>query len=91
MHETWPGAKLNDADKQLLQKVVNADLRDLDEESQSGTKSAFSTVDTADTALGTLGKGVISFDVGLVPLWHGRLPDLRVPPRKTWIPESSRR
>jgi hypothetical protein len=52
MHETWSGAKLSEADKQLLQRTVNADLRDLQEESQS-------TVDTADIALGTLGKGVI--------------------------------
>jgi len=59
MHETWLGAKLNDVDKRLLQKAVNADLRDLDEESQSGTKSAFNTVNMADIALGTLGNGVI--------------------------------
>ena len=51
MHETWSGAKLSEADKQLLQKAVNADLRDL-QESQS-------TVDTAEIALGPLGKGVI--------------------------------
>jgi hypothetical protein len=52
MHETWSGAKLSEADKQLLQKAVNADLRALPEESQS-------TVDTAEIALGPLGKGVI--------------------------------
>jgi hypothetical protein len=52
MHETWPGAKLSEADKQLLQKALNADLRDLKEESQS-------SVDTAEIALGRLGKGVI--------------------------------
>ena len=52
MHETWSGAKLSEADKQLLQKAVNADLRDLQEQSQSA-------VDTAEIALGTLGKGVI--------------------------------
>jgi hypothetical protein len=52
MHETWSGAKLGEAEKQLLQKAVNADLRDLQQESQS-------TVDTAEIALGPLGKGVI--------------------------------
>jgi hypothetical protein len=52
MRETWSGAKLSEADKQLLQKAVNTDLRDLQEESQS-------TVDTAEIALGPLGKGVI--------------------------------
>jgi hypothetical protein len=52
MHETWSGAKLSEAGKQLLQKAVNADLRDLQEESES-------TVDTAEIALGPLGKGVI--------------------------------
>jgi hypothetical protein len=52
MHETWSGAKLSEADKRLLQRAVNADLRDLQEKSQS-------TVDTAQIALGPLGKGVI--------------------------------
>jgi hypothetical protein len=52
MHETWSGAKLSEADKQLLQKALNADLRVLQEEPQS-------TVDTAEIALGPLGKGVI--------------------------------
>jgi len=52
MHDTWSGAKLSEAGKQLLQKAVNADLPDLQEESES-------TVDTAEIALGPLGKGVI--------------------------------
>lgn len=56
MHESWPGAKLDYADKHLLRKTVNADLRDLDEESQSGEKAAFSSVDTENIALGTLGR-----------------------------------
>jgi hypothetical protein len=52
MHETWPGVKLSEADKRLLQKAVNADLRVLQEESQP-------TADTAQIALGPLGKSVI--------------------------------
>jgi hypothetical protein len=52
MHETWSGAKLSRADKQLLQNAVNADLRDLQEEFES-------TVDTAKIALGSPGKGVL--------------------------------
>jgi hypothetical protein len=52
MHETWSGAKLSETDKQLLQRAVNADLRDLQEESQS-------SFHTAEIGLGPLGKGVI--------------------------------
>jgi hypothetical protein len=59
MHETWPGAKLTDADKQLLQKAVGPELRDEDEDSRSGKKYSFDSLDTADIALGTLGKGVM--------------------------------
>ena len=55
MRETWPGAKLSEADKQLLQKAVSSDLRDLQKESQSPVD-----VDTAEIALGPLGKGVIA-------------------------------
>ena len=54
MHETWPGAKLSEADKQLLQRAVNVELRDLQKESHSPVD-----VDTAEIALGPLGKGVI--------------------------------
>ncbi len=59
MHETWPGAKLTGADKQLLQKAVAPELLDEDEDSRSGKKYSFDSLDTADIALGTLGKGVI--------------------------------
>jgi hypothetical protein len=62
MHEAWPGAKLSGADKQLLRKAVTSDLRDLQEESQS-------TVDTAEIALGPLGKGVLVLLSG--PLFCG--------------------
>src|SRR5450755_1752650 len=54
MRETWPGAKLSEADKPLLQKAVNASLRDLHEESQSPVD-----FDSAEIALGPLGKAVI--------------------------------
>jgi hypothetical protein len=66
MHETWPGAKLSEADKRLLQRAVNPDLRDLQEKSQS-------TVDTAQIAFGPLGKGVI------IQLLHGPPPPNRRP------------
>jgi hypothetical protein len=59
MHETWPGAKLTDADKQLLEKAVGPELRDEDEDSRSGEKYSFDSLDTTDIALGTLGKGVM--------------------------------
>jgi hypothetical protein len=54
MRETWPGAKLDEADNQLLQRAVNADLhfRDLKEKPRYA-------LDTADVALGTLGKAII--------------------------------
>src|ERR1700688_3341329 len=54
MRETWPGAKLSEADKPLLQKAVNAGLRDLHEESQSAVD-----FDSAEIALGPRGKAVI--------------------------------
>ena len=54
MRETWPGAKVSEADKPLLQKAVNAGLRDLHEESQSPVD-----FDSAEIALGPLGKGII--------------------------------
>lgn len=54
MRETWPGAKLSEADKQLLQKAVNAGVHDLHEESESPVD-----FDSAEIALGPLGKGVI--------------------------------
>jgi hypothetical protein len=54
MRETWPGAKLGEADKPLLQKAVNAGLGDLHEKSQSPVD-----FDSAEIALGPLGKGVI--------------------------------
>jgi len=54
MRETWPGAKLSEADKPLLQKAVNASLRDLHEESQSRVD-----FDSAEITLGPLGKAVI--------------------------------
>jgi hypothetical protein len=53
MREIWPGAKLSEADKPLLQKTVNADVRDLHE------KSPPVDFDSAEIALGPLGKGVI--------------------------------
>jgi hypothetical protein len=59
MHEIWPGAKLTDADKQLLQKAAAPELHDENEDSRSGKKYSFESLDTADIALGTLGKGVI--------------------------------
>lgn len=59
MHETWPGAKLTGAEKLLLQKAVDADLRKLRGETQSVEKSMSEKFDSADVALGTLGNGVI--------------------------------
>jgi hypothetical protein len=54
MREIWPGAKLSEADKPLLQEAVNASLRDLHQESKSPVD-----FDSAEIALGPLGKGVI--------------------------------
>jgi hypothetical protein len=59
MHETWPGAKLNDADKQLLQQAVDADFRKLSEEADPGKNFEGAKFQSADISLGTLGSGVI--------------------------------
>lgn len=59
MQEAWPGAKLTDADKLLLRKAVESDLRKLEEEIQSGDRLKLGSVDSADLDLGSLGKGVI--------------------------------
>jgi hypothetical protein len=60
MREEWPGANLNEAEKGLLQRAMAADLRNQgDEDPDSGKKYSFSSIDTAEVALGKLGKGVI--------------------------------
>jgi hypothetical protein len=60
MREDWPGATLNEADKGLLQRAMAAEIRNQgDEDPDSGKKYSFGSIDTADVALGKLGKGVI--------------------------------
>ena len=60
MHEDWPGANLNKAEKGLLQRAMAVEIRNQgDEDPDSGKKYSFSSIDTADVALGKLGKGVI--------------------------------
>lgn len=60
MREEWPGANLNEAEKGLLQRSMAAEIRNQgDEDPDSGKKYSFSSIDTADVALGKLGKGVI--------------------------------
>jgi hypothetical protein len=55
MRETWPGAKLSEADNQALQNVVRAEpfVRETKQQSEF-------TLNTADIALGTLGNAVIA-------------------------------
>lgn len=57
IEETWPGAKLNDAENQLLARAVQSDLRDLERDRSQKTGSA--SVDSADLNLGKLGQGVL--------------------------------
>lgn len=59
MHETWPGAKLNDVDSQLLRKAVESDLRRLNSDLQDDQRLKFESIDSADLDLGSLGKGVL--------------------------------
>lgn len=59
MQEVWPGAKLNETNRRLLWRAINADLRELEKISSSGKKSSLDDVDTADISLGNLGQGVI--------------------------------
>ena len=74
MRETWPGAKLSDAEKQLLQRAVAPELYDEDEDSRSGKKYSFDSLDTADIALGSLGKGVIVLMSGSSLCGNGGCP-----------------
>ena len=57
IEETWPGAKLNDAENQLPERAVPSDLRDLERDCSQKTASA--SVDSADLNLGKLGQGVL--------------------------------
>ena len=74
MQEIWPGAKLSDADTQLLRKAVELDLRDLDEEAVAEKKTTFDSVDTADLPLGKLGKGVLVLMSGSPMCGNGGCP-----------------
>jgi hypothetical protein len=55
MRETWPGAKLSETENRALQKTVKAEqyVRETKQESEF-------TLNTADIALGALGKAVIA-------------------------------
>jgi len=59
MQETWPGAKLTDAEKLLLREAVESDLRRLHRDLQDDQRLKVETMDSADLDLGSLGKGVV--------------------------------
>src|SRR5258708_32594681 len=87
MRETWPGAKLSDAEKQLLQRAVAPELYDEDEDSRSGKKYSFDSLDTADIALGSLGKGVIVLMSGSSLCGNGGWPFFCYVPREQGDPK----
>ena len=62
MHETWPGAKLNDAENQLLKKAVESDLRVMEKDCDQ--KTPFESVNSADLNLGKLGHGILVLMTG---------------------------
>lgn len=59
MQEIWPGPKLTDADKLLLRKAVETDMREFDRVLQEDQRPKFESVDTAGLDLGSLGNGVL--------------------------------
>jgi hypothetical protein len=62
MQEIWPGAKLDDAENQLLKKAVESDLHGI--EKYCDQQRPFESVDSADLDLEKLGRGVLVLMTG---------------------------